>query len=224
MVFLRIGDFVFYPQSVMLPLAGLFFLVVAYKRLHARLHGSRAEAFLGVILAAAAALLGSRLWNGHPGAAAVVGGQASLAAYWGAFAGVVLWALLRRKNPAGAANAIAPAVMAGGAVARLGCVFAGCCRGIPPVFGPWPFYDIAALAIALGLGLKLEKHHRNAPLLAFLIGYGLLRFFLEFAREMPPAAFGLTAAQLLAAAQVAAGLALLAASQAQSPATEKENA
>jgi len=208
----------------MLPLAGLFFLVVAYRRLHARVAGSRADALIGVLAAAAAALLGSRLWNGHAAADAVVGGQASLAAYWGAFAGIVLWAVSRGRNAAGAANAIAPAVMAGGAVARLGCVFAGCCRGIPPLFGPWPFYDIAALLIALGVGLKLEKRRRHASLQAFLIVYGLLRFALEFARPMPAAAFGLTAAQLFAAVQIAAGLALLAANCAQSPATENENA
>lgn len=209
-MFILINEYALYPQSVMLPLAGAFFAVIACRRLRSRLACSWLDALAAVAWSGAAALAVSRLWGGHEDPDAVIGAQASLAAYWGVFAAMIVWALARRKPVGLALNTIAPAVMAGGAVARAGCVFAGCCRGYGWLFFDlWPLYDIAAILAALALGLKLEKRKANAPLLAFLIVYGLLRFALEFARPVNPLAFGLTSAQLIALAQAGGGFALL---------------
>ena len=140
----------------------------------------------------------------------------------GELAGVSLWALIARKSVLASANAVAPAVMTAGAVARLGCVFAGCCRGLLglPLFHAWPLYDIAALLVALMLGVQVEKRRAGGALLAFLIVYGVLRFFLEFARDVPASALGLTAGQWFAAVQATAGVALLVAGRAKSAAIQ----
>jgi len=216
----RIGSLVLYPQIVMIPLAAAFFLVIAYKRLGIPPARSRRETVTALLFSAVFAAAGSLILRDHSDPQAVIRAQASLTAYWGALIGATVWALIARKPVMAAANAVAPAVMAGGAVARLGCVFAGCCRGLPglPLFYVWPLYDIAALLAALMLGVRLEKRRAGGSLFAFLILYGLLRFFLEFARDVPSAALGLTAGQWFAAAQTAAGVALLVAGRAQSAA------
>ncbi|MCX5770750.1 MAG: prolipoprotein diacylglyceryl transferase [Candidatus Hydrogenedentes bacterium] len=218
----RIGSLVLYPQIVMIPLGAAFFLVIAYKRLAGPPARSRREAFTALLSSAVLAAAGSLIFSDHGDPQAMVGGQSSFTGYWGALIGVSLWALIARKPVMAAANSVAPAVMAGGAVARLGCVFAGCCRGVPslPLFHVWPLYDIAALLAALMLGVRLEKRRAGGSLFAFLIVYGLLRFFLEFARDIPASALGLTAGQWFAAAQTAAGFALLVAGRAQSAAIE----
>ena len=208
---LRIGSLLFYPQSLMLPLAAIFFVVIARARLRLQLERSEGGIWLGLACSALFAAAASWFWNDHGDPSALIGGQSSLAAYWGCFAGVGLWAFLRRCGVRAAANAIAPGVMAGGAVARLGCVFAGCCQGSTslPMFTLWPAFDIGALTVALAVGLKLEKRRADGPLLAFLLVYGLLRFALEFARPAPALLLGLSAPQMLAAAQAAAGFAIL---------------
>jgi len=221
-VVFRISSLVLYPQIVMLPLGAAFFLVIAYKRLAGSLGLSRGESFTALVSAAVLAGVGSLVLSDHSDAQAIVGGQASLAAYWGALIGAGLWALITRRPVMTAANAVAPAVMAGGAVARVGCVFAGCCRGLPglPLFYVWPIYDIAALLVALLAGVRVEKRRAGGSLLAFLIVYGFLRFFLEFARDVPASAVGLTAGQWFAAAQAAAGVALLMTGRAKSAAIQ----
>jgi len=209
----------------MLPLGAAFFLVIAYKRLAGPPARSRRETFTALLFAAVFAGVGSLVLRDHSDPDAVIRAQASLTAYWGALIGVSLWALIARKPMMVAANAVAPAVMAGGVVARVGCVFAGCCRGLPslPLFHAWPVYDIAALLVALMLGVRLEKRRAGGSLLAFLIAYGLLRFFLEFARDIPAFALGLTAGQWFAAAQSAAGVALLVAGRAKSAAIQSSD-
>lgn len=218
----RIGSLVLYPQIVMLPLGAAFFVVLAWKRLSAGPARSRRESIAALLSAVILAAAGSLVLSDHTDPHAIIGAQASFTAYWGALIGVSLWALIARKPILAAANALAPAVMAGGSVARLGCVFAGCCRGLPglPLFHPWPLYDVAALFGAVMIGIHLEKRRAGGALLAFLIAYGLLRFFLEFARDVPASALGLTAGQWFAAAQAAVGVALVVAGRAKSPAIE----
>jgi prolipoprotein diacylglyceryltransferase len=195
----------------MLPLGAAFFVVLGWKRLLAGPARSRGGAFTALLSAAILAAAGSLALGDHTDPHAVIGAQASFAAYWGALIGVSLWASIARKPAMAAANALAAGVMAGGAVARVGCVFAGCCRGLPglPLFHVWPLYDIAALLGALIVGVRVEKRRGDGSLLAFLIVYGLLRFGIEFARDVPAFALGLTAGQWFAAAQAGVGVALV---------------
>ena len=213
----RIGSLILYPQMVMIPLGAAFFLVIAYKR-HSVSARSRRGLIAAVISSAVMAAAGALILADESDPHAIFGGQLSFAGYWGALIGACVWALISRNPVAAAGNAVAPAVMLGGAVARIGCLFAGCCRGASGIllYHVWPLYDIAALLVALMLGVREERRRSSGSLLSFLIVYGFLRFFLEFIREARVTELGLTTGQLFAGAQVGVGVALVLAGKAKS--------
>ncbi len=105
------------------------------------------------------------------------------------------------------------------AAARVGCLFAGCCHGIPTQL-PWgvalagelaprhptPLYEIAGF-LGLHFAARAAPDPRVAPLV--LIGFGLLRLGVEPWRAQPPLGAPLVPAWLLAAAWVAVGRILL---------------
>lgn len=210
MVAFRIGSLLLYPQVLLAPLGAAFFLVIGYKRLLG-LSGNRSEPVRAMATACVLAVAGSLFLSDHADAAGVLGGQSTFGAYWGALIGAALWALVAGKPVMPSANSLAAGVMAGGAVARLGCVFAGCCRGVVwlPVFSVWPAYDIGALVLALVVGMWWEKRRRDGALISFLVVYGVLRFLLEFARDVPGVGLGLTVGQWLAVVQAGVGAAVL---------------
>jgi hypothetical protein len=83
-----------------------------------------------------------------------------------------------------ACRALAPAF----AVARLGCVFAGCCSGVP-LAGEGGFAPPTALCEALGWGLVSAALARAAPCRVpglFLAAFGALRLVTEPWRAPPP--------------------------------------
>lgn len=101
------------------------------------------------------------------------------------------------------------------ACGRLGCWSAGCCAGAPCPPGGFATLDAAGVArypvqlleaafhFAAALALALATVRRAAPqrrLAIYLSAYAGLRFALEFVRENPTAALGLTWHQLLALA------------------------
>jgi phosphatidylglycerol:prolipoprotein diacylglycerol transferase len=116
-------------------------------------------------------------------------------------------------------DAFAPSMALGTALGRVGCFFAGCCQGTPSDL-PWAhggrhpvqlYESLGALAV-LGLVLAARKQRRvpGEAFCAFGIGYGLLRFALEFLRgNHAPVAHGLTFHQWIAASAAAACLVLL---------------
>ena len=102
---------------------------------------------------------------------------------------------LRRSGGVGAfwassARALAPAI----AMARFGCVLAGCCSGrLWPggTPGPWPHsagYPTALIEWAawLGVSFLLFRIPREKVLGAFLLAFGGLRLVAEPLRESPP--------------------------------------
>jgi len=94
---------------------------------------------------------------------------------------------------------------------RVGCHFAGCCRGSVFSFGQWPAVqvEIGFQLLALG-GLWVLRRRR---LLAgqhfhlYLVGYGVFRFAHEFLRATPKPFLGLSGYQILSLATAAAALA-----------------
>ena len=143
--------------------------------------------------------------------------------------GLMTW--LQRQSFWLTTATIAPAAMAGLALGRLGCFLAGCCYGamchLPwavqypenhPTHGmlvhPAPLYEsFGAVLIAVILS-RFPLTFRNRWLISgvFLIGYGLLRFGLEFLRGdrllwWPEA--NLSASQLMSLAAGLMGVALL---------------
>lgn len=246
---LRIGSLVLYPDAVFLPFALAFLAVVSYRRLYPRLVSHRAKAVGHIVVAVLGGIAGGWLF-GRLGlvqeSARVAPQQAaalqfeSVGGYWGVLAAVAACAAVIRRPVLGYADAFVPGLTVGGAVARVGCLFAGCCRGIDvghgwfQPFRPWPLYDMAALLLTGAavvfsrpkeswsgndLYTETQRTRRRAgngyvrfgdmpglPFCVFLVGYGMLRFVIEFVRQAPAVAAGLTTGQLLALIQTMFGV------------------
>ena len=102
----------------------------------------------------------------------------------------------------------AVAVSAGEAVGRWGCYFGGCCygRASDVAWGIWQhgahrhptqIYLSISAALILAVLLRFERSRPPENALFFLQGilFCLSRFVIEFYRDVPPAAAGLSAAQ-----------------------------
>ena len=120
----------------------------------------------------------------------------------------------------------------GHACGRIGCFFYGCCYGkdsdawcavVFPKFSPsWyehgqrmvsvlptQLFEAAALLVLFALLLALYLKRRRGTCAAYLAGYGVIRFCMEFMRGDPRAAFwGLSIGQVISIALVAAGATL----------------
>jgi len=116
------------------------------------------------------------------------------------------------------ADAIAPGIALGYAIARIGCFLNGCCyggptslpwacrfhgvEGITPPSHPAQLYAAFGSLLVLGLLLVLERRQRASGQLfmAYLALYGVLRFVVEIFRRGYTASelgWGLTAAQVV---------------------------
>jgi len=109
------------------------------------------------------------------------------------------------------------------AIGRVGCLLAGCCRGIP-WNGPWaityadgiPRHPAAAyeLLFQLAVGLTFLALLRRGLLFGrlfsvYLIAYGAFRFGIEFLRETPKTWGPISAYQGLSLVMIALGAAFL---------------
>lgn len=206
-----------------------FFLVLSFQGLYPRVAATRRHAYGAVLSACIGSFVCAWLygWLATPNTADSLHAWldlrfGSFGGYWGALAGGTLFALVTHQSALRHADVLAPAILTGGAVARVGCLFTGCCRGVPiapdwlfgvTVFRPWAAYDLAALLLTLYV---VRVYHRRAPgprgttTALTLVFYGLLRFPLEFARDLEQVLAGLTYGQWMALAQVVAGAALAA--------------
>jgi prolipoprotein diacylglyceryltransferase len=224
----RIGAFEFTPHSVTLPLALAFFLVISYSRLR---RGAVPNAFhaWGVLVAAGVTgLLGAWIQGRTGGYDHNIVTRSwvdlrfgSFGGYWGTLVGGIIYARCTSHRPLRCADGMVPGILAGGAVARLGCVYTGCCRGIivgsgafgpMHLFPPWPLWDAAALLITLYIAVAARRRTRQSwsggATCAFLLSYGFIRFLLEFLRDTPAALGPLTTGQVLAIGQVLIGAVL----------------
>lgn len=224
----RIDQYVFTPGTLVLPFALAFFLVLSYQRLYPRVLRSAPHAaallVLSTICGAAGAWLHGR-WAGLPQDPVLHAWLdirfGSIGGYWGALLAGALYALATRHSPAQCADALTPGILVGAAVARIGCLFTGCCQGMVlgagagfQPFRPWPVYDMAALLITLGfLWLAPARMNRfrsaGGTVCVFLIVYGVLRFLIEFVRDPNAMTGALTMNQWMALAQLAVGGAIL---------------
>lgn len=146
----------------------------------------------------------------------------SFGGYWGVILGSAFVSRMTGTSTLEQADAFVPGILAGGAIARTSGFFNNANPGVSlqldalPWFQPfkiWALYDIAAHAVILLLILCLFRWCKSFPgliLAVFMIGYGLLRFVIEFVRETHYAVCELfTHGHILAAVQTAAGLALV---------------
>ncbi len=167
-------------------------------------------------LVVAAGLAGALLlgWiGGGPGGSRSLFGALLLAVAAG-----IMYCFSRRLVLGPVGDTFAPSMALGIAIGRVGCFFAGCCSGTPSDL-PWAddgrhpvqLYESAGALVLFGLVLAARRRRRvpGEAFLAFGVGYGALRFAMEFLRaNHAPLARGLTLHQWIAAAAVAACIAL----------------
>lgn len=148
--------------------------------------------------------------------------------WYGGFLGGVAagWLYVRSKQLSmlRAADFFIPAVALGHAIGRFGCFLNGCCYGRPtdawcgilfpghhtPVI-PTQLLEMAGLIALFGILHKLQRPkmlERPGRLFSlYLIGYALLRFFMEFLRgDQEVWGPGLTLQQLISIVMFAAGI------------------
>lgn len=141
------------------------------------------------------------------------GNRALFGALFAGVGGGVAYGLGHRLVLGRVGDTFAPSMALGTALGRVGCFFAGCCVGTPTGL-PWAhegrhpvqlYESLGALAV-LGLVLVAQGWRRvpGEAFLVFGVGYGALRFVLEFLRaNHAPVAGGLTFHQWIALAAVA---------------------
>lgn len=226
----RLGDLVLTPSVLVLPFAAAFFLAISWRRLFPEVVSTRGRAF-GVLLACCVGgMIGAWLHGRFVGSVPPIATDdrlrvplGSFGGYWGVLATAALVALAERRSPLSYADAFVPGILVGGAVARVGCAYTGCCPGIVVLwqtlgsfqpFRPWALYDLAALLLTAGATERIVRRRPDwafdgARLCLFCLVYGILRFLLEFVRVTPHATGPFTWGHAAAILQVAAGIILL---------------
>ena len=228
---LRIGALVVSVNLVFLAAAFAFFLRLSYQRLYPSVLARRSRAIAVLAVVSAAGIAGSWLY-GLLGAGDAVGSAmppsraefpfGSFGGYWGVILGSFAMSLVFRGSHLRQADAFAPGILVGGAIARLAGLFNNANPGISldiecfPWFQPfrfWAAYDVAAHLAVLLIVWRLCRGAgtpSGRALAVFLVGYGLLRFPLEFVRDTQHVFGFFTYGHLMAAVQTLAGLALAA--------------
>ena len=142
------------------------------------------------------------------------------------------WCRWKRESPLALADLLCTVIPLGHAFGRIGCFCYGCCYGrdsdawcavVFPKFSPsWyehghrmaavlptQLFEAAALLVLFAVLLALYLMRRRGTCAAYLVGYGVIRFVIEFFRGDPRAAFwGLSIGQVISVGIVAAGVAL----------------
>jgi len=109
------------------------------------------------------------------------------------------------------------------AIGRVGCLMAGCCRGLPydgwcgvrgsdgvPRYPAQMFEIIFQLSIGIMFVVMVKRRLLFGRLFAFyLVAYGLFRFLTEFIRETPKFFGGVSGYQILSLVMITLGLAFL---------------
>ncbi|GAG24155.1 unnamed protein product, partial [marine sediment metagenome] len=144
---------------------------------------------------------------------------AGLVFFGGLVGGILAVTLLLRRKKMGwlsTADTLAPYLILGYAVGRMGCFLAGCCHGVPSQL-PWaiafpngaepttiPVHPTQLYEIIMGLAIfgflyrfRSRARFTGQTFSLYLILAGTERFFIEFIRTNERYALGLTGAQFV---------------------------
>lgn len=226
---LRIGAIVISVNLVFLAAAFAFFLRLSYQRLYPSVFAQRSRAIAVLVVVSVAGIVGSWLY-GLLGTGDAVGSAmppsraefsfGSFGGYWGVIFGSALMSLLLRGSHLRQADALVPGILVGGAIARMAGLFNNANPGIAiaieafPWFEPfklWAAHDIAihlAILVLVWLLCRRPGSPLGRALVIFLIGYGLMRFVLEFVRDTHHVLGPFTDGHVMSAVQTVVGLAL----------------
>ncbi len=162
-----------------------------------------------------------RIWDGG---LAVYGGVI------GGAIGVALFCLIHKKNFLDVADVIAPSLILGQAIGRIGCYFAGCCYGIEVtdeslmwfplstiINGEWHlstfFYEsiwnFIVFAILLILLRKDKYRYRGSSIAMYFILYGIGRAWIEALRGDSLYIGTIKVSQLLSILLIVAGVVMI---------------
>lgn len=125
--------------------------------------------------------------------------------------------LLFGLKPGQTLDACAPCVAVMIALIRFGCFLNGCCGGWEAVLGNvrfhWPTQALESMGdfciLALLLRMEEQNAHPGKRYAVFLVGYGILRFFVEFLRNTPKEWLGLGHGHWFAILSVLIGMGIL---------------
>lgn len=130
------------------------------------------------------------------------GGLAIYGGVIGGFLGLVISCLVHKVNIISTTDCVAPVLSLGQAFGRIGCIFGKCCYGVAVTNRSLQWFPIALyvhggyhyatnfyesildLVLFFGLTVLLRKVKiKGIVTFAYLFGYGLIRFILEFFRD-----------------------------------------
>jgi len=220
----RIGGFAVYTWGVLFAVGVPIGVLVAER--NTRRFGVASYLYLeGIPYVIVAAVVGARLlyaagewpWYAADPRRLPDFQEGGLSLYGGLGGGVLAaWLFARARNVSVAAylDGGSPGVALATAVGRVGCFLNGCCWGVP-TGGTWGFrtrfapglhhpaqlyeagLDLVLFAVLWVLGPRLARV-KGEVFLAYLGGYSLIRFGVEFVRDVPHIAGWLTVTQPLA--------------------------
>lgn len=162
-----------------------------------------------------------RIWDG---------GMAILGGVIGGAIGVALFCLIHKKNFMDVADVVAPSLILGQAIGRIGCYFAGCCYGIVVtdenlmwfplstlIDGQWrlstffyeSLWDFMVFAILMVLLRKNKYKYRGSSIAMYFILYGIGRAWIEALRGDSLYIGSIKVSQLLSILMIIGGIAII---------------
>ena len=227
---LQIGHIIF-PMFQLILFGAAFFCMFVYI-ISPKYEPGRAEMFMRCIPSGAVgAILGGKLiyaavfllQEGKWDFVQMLNGSVFYGGLLGGFLGIALFSKIRKRNPLDDLDVAASLLPLGQAIGRLGCYCNGCCYGcayegfaaVPyPVNGTWTmvfptwFVESAACLTLFFILHFLVPKYRGIPAGWYLIGYALIRYFVEFHRadELRGVWNGTSTSQLISIAALTAGI------------------
>lgn len=233
-VLFSVGNLTFYTYGLMLGLGFAAGVAVASKRAAAK--GLDPDSlFWFFILLLVGGVAGGRIlhvalnsWYYHDWLSVLDTREGGLSFHGVLVGGILAMAAYARatKTPLGKiADIVAPAVVLGQAIGRIGCFFSGCCYGVetsgtwgfetrfaPGLRHPYQLYesvvDLALFFVLMWLSGKVS--FEGGLFSYYVLGYSGSRFLLEFFRDNDSYFAGLSFGQWASLAGVLAGVGMLA--------------
>ncbi len=159
------------------------------------------------------------------------GGLAIYGGIIGGFIGLVICCKIKKVDLLKVCDIVAPGLVLGQALGRLGCIFAGCCYGVEVQNAALRWFPIAInvhgdyhfatnfyesilnfILFFVLIWLVRKINMKGLVVAVYLVAYGVYRYFLEFFRDdsqLLLTSFGMPVSQLVSVISVIIGTALL---------------